>query len=317
MTRLGRFSAIAITLSAAASAPLAFAADPAAAPVDLAPRFTPGDAARYDFAFTSDRTNTVADGAPASQTFMQSGRVVRRVLRVDNTGATISITYERVKADVVGGPMVLKFDSADLPAGDLDNPFVKSLRVTVGVPVTIRLSKDGEIESIEGNTVPPRDPKDPKPPATPPAQTLVSDTVIRRSLQPLFALPGNPARVAPGATWTNSVDTPQPPVGTFTANTVYTLASVDGGVAKIDIGGVVKLTPAAGSSAVDVKMIEHALSGRIHWDLSRGTLKDYTDRQMVKLKGPDNAGIMRTLDSEVTVTFTLVPPEAAAPEKPK
>lgn len=321
MTRPGRLPVFAIALGTAVSGFVspAFAADPPAAPAEavhnLSPRFTPGDVARYDFTFTSVRSNTVADGEPASQTFTQSGRLVRRVLRADDSGTSISLTYERVKADVSGGPMALKFDSDAPPASDLDNPFIKSLRLTVGMPVTVRLDKDGQIQTIEGNTIPAPDPKDPKPPTPPPAQTLVGDPMFRRSLLPLFTLPGNPARVPVGGTWNHSVNTAQPPVGVFTADTVYTLSSADQGVAKIDISGKVKLSPAAGSSAVDVGMTDHALSGKIQWDLTAGRLREYTDRQMVKLKGPDNAGVMRTLDSEVAVTFTLVPGDAPASPK--
>jgi hypothetical protein len=279
--------------------------------VSLAPVFKPGDVARYDFAMTSDRVSTVAEGERAENRFAQSGRLLRRVVAAGPEEVTLSITFERVKVELAGPGLTLSYDSAaDTPKED-DTELVRRLRLTVGVPLTIKLDATGAVVSVEGNVPPTYEKDDPRPPHPGFAQTLFGDTIIKRTLGPLYRLPGAPATAAPGATWSSSFDSPQPPVGRFKATLTHELEKVEAGMASVKTTGEVTLTPARGNSAVEATLKEHAVTGTAVWDTARGVLASYTDSQRVLLSGADASGVMRTLDSKVTTTFTLVPPAAS------
>jgi hypothetical protein len=318
---IARLSAAALLVTASAAvflAPIPTSAQsparPAAQPagtVSLTPKWTIGDTQHFEFRFESIRSagNSAKADERVSQTFVQEGRITRRVIAVDNGIPTLSFVYDRVKAEVSAVKNSLAFDSSKPAAEDGDNSLAKSMRPVIGRSITVKLDAKGDIDTITGNEQPKpsTDANAPKPQLL--SDALIGQDVFRRLLRPTYALEGAPASAAPGATWKLAQDTPQPPVGVLTSNKVFTLKSVNNNMAAIDMKGDVELAPAVGTQAVKAAISAHKIEGTIEWDTLAGVLKSYTTTNNVVIEGDDYAGQKRTLDSTTNIRITRVAAE--------
>lgn len=287
--------------------------------VDLRPKWTTGDTARYDFEFLNHWVARVPgdDGnKKGGQLYRSEGRLLRRVLAADDKGITLSFVIERLHMQVSSGTEVIHYDSdfGNDPArhNDLTDP----VQATVGRIITVRVGNDGKIISIDGNENPPPPAADPnKPDAAPPTpppqvlQAIIGTPIIRKVWRPLYTLDKKFADSRIGDKWTTEEVTPDPSMGTYSLTLHNELKELTDGIAKIETVVDVDFSPLIGHGVVHAALTSSDVTGALEWDTSKGILKRWSTSQEMKLDA-ERSGENQKLETKLTTTFKWFDPNA-------
>ncbi len=298
--------------------------------VDLHPKWTTGDTTKYDFEFLSRWTSHMGEGEKApkgGQLYRQEGRLARRVVAVDDSGVTLAITMERLHIQVSSGTEVVHYDSdfGDIP--ERQNALTAPVKACVGRQIIVKLSRAGEVLSVEGNEPPPPDPSKTEVEQPQVPQAILGTQVVRKLWRPLYQLDKKNLDARVGDKWSTTDVTSDPGLGTFELTINNDLSELKDGVARITSVAEVMLTPAIGHGAITATLRESAVKGIIEWNTSRGMLKSWETSQDMKLD-TERSGEKQKLETQLKTIFkwvdTNAPKElskdpAATPigEKPK
>jgi hypothetical protein len=261
---------------------------PAVRLVDLRPKFEKGQELRYTLAMNSStRQSTLTpapkaksprtpakpgsqpDAAPdASANADSSSRVVMGLrLKVTDvsqeSGATVDLVIESIKAAVQSGDAKLDFDSTK--KSNPDDPAAALFQSIAGTTLTLKVDRDGNISSVTGGE---------------------SLTALGQFVSPggggqgkpgdlfssLFSAHKASGQAAVGESWENSDRIDSPLMGGFRMITRHTLTSVRGREAYVDVRGRVEpSSEAPGAAPFTLQNVQH--QGTYIWDTGAGALK--------------------------------------------
>lgn len=280
--------------------------------VDLHSKWTTGDTTKYEFEFTSRWMSKMGEGEKApkgGQLYRQNGRLVRRVVAVDDTGVTLALTMEQLHVQVSSGTEVVHYDSDFGDNPDRQNALTEPVKMCVGRQIIVKLDRAGEIISVTGNENPPPDIMKPDAPPRQLPQAILGTQVIRKLWRPLYGLEKKNLDSRVGDKWATTNVTTDPALGTFEISIQHTLSELKDGVAKIDSTADVMLTPAVGHGVVSATLKESAVTGLIEWNSSKGMLKTWDTNQEMKLD-TERSGEKQKLETKLSTSFKWIDPNA-------
>lgn len=314
MPRLAAISALAfstlVTLTAAhaqtpAAAPAADAAKAGA--VDLRPRLTAGQIIKFTQRTLRTDTMSLSTGgqptgvAPVMRQSTKIDQTIDYTVKVESAsaeGAALSLEITAIKAAAELAKGKFEWDSSS-PADDKDasNPVLGAYKPVVGSVTRLTLDKNGQITDVSTDARLPAAPRNEF--ATPIMGLTSADQIKARWSGVLAVKPGSePAAV--GATWTQTTVIPNASVGRFETDQAYTLKSVEGDMAKLDIAGTLKLLPFAADKPAQGTFSDPKASGSAVWDLKAGMIREQVWTQQATLNV--NAGGMPIVrDSDVRI----------------
>jgi hypothetical protein len=288
---------------------------PKGAAVELAPKWAADGVTRYDFAFESTLDSTVigSEEGKYSQRHYQEGRLVRRVMRVDDDGVTLSMMLERLKVEIRTPSLPgISFDSDSPASKDEGNDLAPIVRHVVGRPVTVRIDKAGNVQSIEGNEDPPPQNEDDLKQARV-AQALLGDAVVKKLWRPLYGLEGAPAKAGAGETWRTEDKTPNPSIGMMILTSEYKVEGVEGTDARVGITAGLQIIAESGPGAIKPEIKSQSYRGEARWDAAAGTLAAWRTEQTLNQIQERN-DVRRTVDTVVRTRLTRLAPGAVKPK---
>jgi hypothetical protein len=280
--------------------------------VDLHPKWTTGDTARYDFEFLSRWTSHLGEDEKAKkggQLYRQEGRLVRRVASVDDSGVTLAITMERLHIQVSSGTEVVHYDSDFGDKPDRQNELTAPVQACVGRQITVKLNRAGEVVSVVGNENPAPDPSNPDAKQTQIPQAILGTQVVRKLWRPLYQLDKKNLDSRVGDKWSTTEVTTDPGLGTFELTFSHSLGEMKDGVAKITSTADVMLTPAIGHGVITATLTDSTIKGIVEWNTSTGTLKSWETNQDMKLDA-ERSGEKQKLDTQLKTILKWVDPNA-------
>ncbi len=280
--------------------------------VDLHPKWTTGDTAKYEFEFTSRWMAKMGEGEKApkgGQLYRQNGRIVRRVVSVDDTGVTLALTMEQLHMQVSSGTEVVHYDSDFGDNPDRQNVLTEPVKMCVGRQIIVKLDRAGEIVSVTGNEGPPPDITNPDAPPKQLPQAILGTQVIRKLWRPLYGLEKKNLNSRVGDKWTSTEVTTDPAMGTFELTLQHTLGELKDGIAKIDSTADVVLTPAIGPGGMSATLKESVVTGLVEWNASKGMLKSWETHQEMKLD-TERSGEKQKLETKLSTLFKWIDPNA-------
>lgn len=288
--------------------------------VDLHPKWTTGDTAKYEFEFTSRWTARMGEGEKApkgGQLYRQNGRLVRRVVSVDDTGVMLALTMEQLHVQVSSGTEVVHYDSDFGDNPDRQNALTEPVKMCVGRQILVKLDRAGEIVSVTGNEGPPPDITNPDAPPKQLPQAILGTQVIRKLWRPLYGLEKKNLDSRVGDKWSTTEVTTDPALGTFELTLQHTLGELKDGVAKIDSTADVVLTPTIGHGVISATLKESNVTGLVEWNASKGMLKTWETHQEMKLD-TERSGEKQKLETKLSTQFKWIDPNAPkeAPKEP-
>ena len=288
--------------------------------VDLHPKWTTGDTAKYEFEFTSRWMAKMGEGekAPKSgQLYRQNGRMVRRVVSVDDTGVTLALTIEQLHVQVSSGTEVVHYDSEFGDNPDRQNVLTEPVKMCVGRQIIVKLDRAGEILGVTGNEGPPPDITNPDGPPKQLPQAILGTQVIRKLWRPLYGLEKKNLDSRVGDRWTSTDVTTDPAMGVFEMTIQHTLGELKDGVAKIVSTADVMLTPAVGQGGMSATLKESIVGGLVEWNASKGLLRTWETSQEMKLD-TERSGEKQKLETKLLTSFKWIDPNAPkeAPKEP-
>mgnify|MGYP000667802842 CR=1 FL=1 len=241
------------------------AGEGSSAKVNLRPRFTPGQEIRYMMELEINST--------AAEQVQKITQEIGLLLRVKDTspesGSTLELVYESLKLSSGGMLGGIEFDGAKpRPADDSQAAIHDMLKPIIGLTLTIKMDRDGNISSVTGGG---------NLPAHVAAQFTGADG-IKNLVGPITSLNKSPGMVAVGESWHNK-DSMQAPMGTMNIATTHTLKRHKGADAEIEITGTVTLDPSAATGLPQVAIKDSTLTGIAHWDTEVGMLKSMETNQ--------------------------------------
>jgi hypothetical protein len=196
---------------------------------------------------------------------------------------TLQQTIEAVSVEMDTPMGKIAYDSADPASADKDESKAALASVfgsIVGATLSVTMAPTGAIRRIDGvprllEKVTHQLPQERA--AAQVAQGLksvLSESAIRASLEQSFPrLPSN--AVKPGDTWTAQVSLGSDIAGKITGTQTMTLKSIDGDVARIDVGLALKQesAPSMGPSAMTVKLGDSHGEGGLTFDVAAGRIR--------------------------------------------
>ena len=286
--------------------------------VDLTPKWVKGDAVRYEFEFMSRYTMFQSEeqgGKKGGELYRAEGRLLRRVLAVDDQGVTLSFMIERLHVQISTGTVVTHYDSDFGDDPDRKNDLTGPVKATVGRPITVRVDKSGKLVSVEGNEDPEPDPNQPENARPPrPVEGVIGTPEIRKLWRPLYALDKKSLDSRVGDRWTIEDISSDGSLGTFGIELHNELKGAADGVAHIDIIAGVDFTPAIGHAPVHATLTGSDVKGEIDWDTSKGMLKSWTTTQDMKMD-MERGGEKQRRESTTRTAFTRIEPGAVKDAK--
>lgn len=280
--------------------------------VDLRAKWTTGDTSKYEFEFTSRWTARMGEGekpTKGGQLYRQNGRMVRRVLAVDDGGVTLALTMEQLHVQVSSGTEVVHYDSDFGDNPERVNVLTELVNLCVGRQIIVKLDRAGEIVSVTGNESPPPDITKPDAPAKQLPQAILGTQVIRKLWRPLYGLEKKNLNSRVGDKWTSTDVTTDPALGTFELTIQHTLSAFKDGVAKIDSTADVMLTPVIGHGVMSATLKGSTVTGMVEWNASKGLLKTWETNQEMKLD-TERSGEKQKLETVLSTSIKWIDPNA-------
>lgn len=271
--------------------------------VDLAPKFEKGQTWRFRYHVSSEMDFAIADQKHSMS--MEKEVVVRtKVADVTDTGVQIELVHEKIRLDA-RGEVPGSFDSTKPAKDDADNVYAHILRPLVGAKLTLNVSKDGTIRSVEGlDAVQPADPLE--------AQlfhSLFGQDEFIRMYEPLFSIKPDDPHAERGESWTVTRRRASG-LGIVQSDLRLTLERATRHEARIRIGGKESFLPGGGASG---KVSQSSVTGSCVWDLNQGVLGELKTQSTTKF-APDPANTGGTgVTGEVRATTQLERLDSAGP----
>jgi hypothetical protein len=202
-------------------------------PVDLKLNLKPGS----QYAYTI-QTNTTTEQKPMGQSISSTQHVTMEMTyavgEAEGANQRLSVTYDRLAMDMSSPMGTLSYDSRDSAKSD---PRLAVVGGMLNKPFTMTVTPEGEIKSVEGLDAILRSIGDSTTEEGLAVQQQMAatfnDTAVRSLMrQSLDIFPGHP--VKPGDTWTKTYKMNMN-VMQMTVDNVFTLKSVEGGTAHVDV----------------------------------------------------------------------------------
>jgi hypothetical protein len=305
-----------LSIASISAALVLVVATASAAPVNMALKFPAGQVDK--FAMTMDMDQTISSDAlpaPQKQKVKMGMDMLLKVLKSDDMGATVEMTFDRMSMSMSMLGKEMSFDSAkDKPAAD--NP-LSGMGAMVGVKLTLHFSPAGKVDKVEGidEMVKKLSAQPNSAVAGQMLKQAMSEDQIKQTFNVGFAetLPGKPVDI--GDTWESNLSQTVNGMAMKMKSENKLVAVEDQGghkIAKIEFSGDGKLegAPAGGPK---VKMDQLTQKGTKLFDLDRGTFTQ-TDTEQ-KMKGsmtvPTAKGdVALKMDQTLTAKITVKPAEA-------
>jgi hypothetical protein len=287
-----------------------------AAPVTLALKFPAGQVDRMSTTMDMDQTLTAdALPAPQKQTIKMGMDMLLKVVKSDDTGATVEMTFDRMSMGMSMFGKEMKFDSEkDKPSAD--NP-LSGLGVLVGVKLTAHFGKDGKVDKVEGVD-------EMKKKLSTDASNVVAAQVLKQTMNEdqlkqtvnaafAEAIPSKPVDI--GDTWESNVtqNTGGMAIKMKAENKLVAIDEKGGHkIAKIEFTGDGKLEGAP-AGAPKLKADQLTQKGTRYFDIDRGAFTEMDTDQTLKgsMTVPTpNGDTAIKLDQTMSAKMTLKPAEA-------
>ncbi|MFO0834346.1 MAG: hypothetical protein U0638_05195 [Phycisphaerales bacterium] len=322
---------------------VAAAGESRAQEVDLRPKFEQGQVVRYKLEQNSS-TKSVADRDKTKNMLSQMDQTIwiaMRTMQVDEAGvATVEVSYERVSMSIDSDDFKGSYDTAQPAATTPSNPAsptspssprIKSptnpttpsrpatptknpderenaemlamvLRPMLEARLTLKIDAAGNIISATGGS------------EMSPMSSLGLDAAKGLSsksgaglLGPIFTAKKSSGRARIGETWTNEDTLDASALGSMKMRTTHTLRSASGGVANIDVAGLIDKTSESVSGPVQIK--DSSFSGRYRWDTTKGQLEAMDINQSVGME-TSIEGLMLSSTQKARTRLTRLPGDA-------
>lgn len=315
--------------------------------VDLRPKFEQGQIVRYKLEQNSstksiaDRDKTKNMSSQMDQTIW----IVMRTMQVDEAGvATVEVSYERVSLSIDSDDFKGSYDTAQpagatpstspstTPPASPSSPRIKSPSTpsTPSRPATPTRKNPDERENAEmlalvvrpmldskltlkvdaaGNILSATGGAELSPSALIGVNGLKSLPTRSNAglLGPIFTAKKSSGRARIGESWTNEDTLDASALGSMKMRTTHTLRSASGGVANIDVSGLIDKTSESVSGPVQIK--DSSFSGRYRWDTTKGQLEEMDINQSI---GMDTSieGLMLSSTQKARTRLTRLPADA-------
>ena len=305
--------------------------------VDLRPKFEQGQVVRYKLEQNSS-TKSIADRDKAKNMSSQMDQTIwiaMRTMRIDVAGvATVEVSYERVSMSIdsddfrgsydtaqpavttpstpasPASPSSPRIKSPSTPATPTKNPDEREnaemlamvLRPMLEAKLTLKIDAAGNIISATGGS------------EMSPMSSLGLDAAKGLSsksgaglLGPIFTAKKPSGRARIGESWTNEDTLDASALGSMKMRTTHTLRSASGGVANIDVSGLIDKTSESVSGPVQIK--DSSFSGRYRWDTTKGQLEAMDINQSVGMETAIE-GLMLSSTQKARTRLTRLPNDA-------
>ncbi|MCC6228324.1 MAG: hypothetical protein IT432_03760 [Phycisphaerales bacterium] len=305
--------------------------------VDLRPKFEQGQVARYSLEQNST-SKTTADRDKTKNTATQMDQTIwisMRTMQVDESGvATVEVTYERVSLSIDSDDFKGSYDTAR-PAATTPSPSSPATRspatpTTPSRPAPPPKQNPDERENAEMLALVVRPMLDSKLTLKiDPAGNIISATggaelspsaligvdglksLPSRSnaglLGPIFTAKKSSGRARIGESWTNEDTLDASALGSMKMRTTHTLRSASGGVANIDVAGLIDKTSESTSGPVQIK--DSSFAGRYKWDTAKGQLDSMDISQSVSMD-VSIEGLLLSSTQKARTRLTRLPADA-------
>ncbi len=204
----------------------------------------------YKFTTTTDQNIDQTMGG--STTKMKQEILFEMLYKVKSVNAgvaDIDVSYDRIKMNMAGSGMDMKWDSRD-SAGN--NPMLNSMRVLLNKPFQMQTSATGKVMAVSGFGAALQEMMQQMGPEAGAMQASLmssfSDTAIRKMLGQVTEIyPEKPVKV--GDTWTKNVEVTSGPILMMLNNT-YKLTGVSGGTATVAVDSKITTKPSGEAAAM-------------------------------------------------------------------
>lgn len=263
---------------------LASVAAPAFAQVDLRPNRTQGDEAAFELTTRSTQTSvsTRIPGGSATQEHEQTVHLRLKVLETAETGATMALTFERIRYDLNPGmgQAPMSFDSEKPPGADGASPLAQGLRPVLNKTYIVTVDPTGTVTDV---TIPAA--LSGLAGENSPAGTFVDPELLKASIGSIVALPGTPGEIKIGDTWSTTASEPLFLGNSAVIGSTMTLESAGDTEAIVGVVGTMRVEGPHGMEPISVAVKESATTGEIVWSLSDGFIIRSTTDETAEIEG--------------------------------
>jgi hypothetical protein len=249
--------------------------------VDLKPKFKAGQKAMYRF----EQTTNVVQNVPGmsegmKQDMVQNFDAEMRVKEIAEDGtATLEIEYKTMKLGMTSPMGSMEYDSAKPGADDAGNPIAGAIKPLIGMIVTAKVDKAGQVKETSADT------SKLVGPAAQMAKQMLAPEQIKSMFGRIIALKEGPTEVAVGDTWT-TVDSMTQGGLKMKISMDKKLEKVEGAAATISMKGTMTSEKDAKDpqSAMAPDVTDAKIDGSAVWDTELGAVKTIESTQTLKLK---------------------------------
>jgi len=267
--------------------------------IDLRPKFRVGQVSKFkmNLSSTGRQVSPVSTGGQPNEQTQSMSQELGLSLKVKDlnpeTGSTLEMVYDsfKIKMKTPDGQDIT-FDSTSTK--DQDNPFAGVLDSLVGLTLTIRMDKDGNISKVDAG--------DSALGALGGAgldalKGFTGADIVKNLFGPVMSTRQGAGEARVGESWVNE-DLIDAPWGKMKMTTTQTLSNHRAGIATIDMKGAVALMP--NSATAPVPTIRNSLyTGKTLWNTETGMLTEMTVKQQLVLEQADKGTSTQEMDVKV------------------
>lgn len=321
--------------------------------VDLRPKFEQGQVVRYKLEQNST-SKTSADRDKTKNTSSQMDQsiwIAMRTMQVDEKGvATVEVSYERVSLSIDSDEFKGAYDTAVPPAAttpSTPSPSTKSpttkppatpparnpddrenaemlaqvVRPMLDSKMTLKIDAAGNIISATGGAG-----LSPSSLAGLDGLKSLPSSSNAGLLGPIFTAKKSSGRARIGESWTSDDTLDASVLGSMKMRTTHTLRSASGGMANVDIAGLIDKSSEGKSGPLQIK--DSTFAGRYRWDTAKGQLESMDINQSIAMEIAIE-GLMLSSSHKARTRLTRLPNDtqetspaspttpAPAPTKPR
>lgn len=264
--------------------------------VDLKPKFKAGQKSTYRF----EQTTNVVQNVPGmsegmKQDLVQNFDAEMRVKEIAEDGtATIEIEYKSMKLAISSPMGTMEFDSAKPGADDGANPIAGAVKPLIGMVVTAKVDKSGQVKETSADT------SKLAGPAAQMAKQMVSADQVKSMFGRIIALKEGPTEVAVGEKWT-TVDAISQGGMKMKVSMDKTLEKLEGASATISMKGTMtaEKDEKDPQAAMSPELSNAKIDGSAVWDTEVGAVKSIESTQTLTVKSDMGSQDVKTV-SKIT-----------------
>lgn len=249
--------------------------------VDLKPKFKAGQKSTYRF----EQTTNIVQNVPGmsegmKQDMTQNFDAEMRVKEIAEDGtATLEIEYKSMKLAIASPMGTMEYDSAKPGADDATNPIAGAVKPLIGMVVTAKVDKSGQVKETSADT------SKLAGPAAQMAKQMVSADQIKSMFGRIIALKEGPTEVSVGEKWT-TVDAITQGGMKMKVSMDKVLEKVEGANATISMKGTMtsEKDEKDPQSAMAPDVTNAKIDGSAVWDTEAGAVKSIESTQTLTLK---------------------------------